>query len=35
MCEFCVQHGEGKKWYLLMKNYSEELFHQKKSDEYV
>ena len=35
MCEFCVQHGEGKKWYLLMENYSEELFHQKKSDEYV
>ena len=35
MCEFCVQHGEGKKWYLLMKNYSEELFHQKKSDEFM
>lgn len=25
MCEFCVQHGEGKKWYLEMKNYSREL----------
>jgi ferredoxin len=35
MCEFCHQHGEGKKWYLLMKNYSEELFHQKKSDEFM
>ena len=35
MCEFCVQHGEGKKWYLLMKNYSEELFRQKKSDEFI
>jgi Pyruvate/2-oxoacid:ferredoxin oxidoreductase delta subunit len=27
MCEFCIKHGEGKKWYLLMKNYSEELLH--------
>lgn len=25
MCEFCTKHGEGKKWYLLMKNYGEEL----------
>jgi ferredoxin len=27
MCEFCVQHGEGKRWYLQMKNYSRELLH--------
>ena len=27
MCEFCTQHGEGKIWYLQMKNYSEELLH--------
>jgi ferredoxin len=27
MCEFCTQHGEGKKWYLEMKNYADELFH--------
>ena len=27
MCQFCVQHGEGKKWYLAMKNYSHELLH--------
>jgi Pyruvate/2-oxoacid:ferredoxin oxidoreductase delta subunit len=27
MCEFCMQHGEGKQWYLQMKNYSQELFH--------
>jgi NAD-dependent dihydropyrimidine dehydrogenase PreA subunit len=27
MCEFCTQHGEGKKWYLEMKNYSQELLH--------
>jgi NAD-dependent dihydropyrimidine dehydrogenase PreA subunit len=25
MCEFCTKHGEGKKWYLQMKNYSNEL----------
>jgi len=24
MCEFCTKHGEGKKWYLEMKNYSRE-----------
>jgi len=27
MCEFCTQHGEGKQWYLQMKNYSQELLH--------
>jgi len=27
MCEFCLEHGEGKKWYLQMKNYSKELLH--------
>jgi Pyruvate/2-oxoacid:ferredoxin oxidoreductase delta subunit len=25
MCQFCHQHGEGKKWYLQAKNYSEDL----------
>ena len=25
MCEFCLQHGEGQKWYLQAKNYSEDL----------
>lgn len=25
MCEFCVQHGAGKKWYLAAKNYADEL----------
>ena len=25
MCEFCAEHGEGKKLYLQMKNYSDEL----------
>jgi NAD-dependent dihydropyrimidine dehydrogenase PreA subunit len=25
MCEFCHQHGEGKKWYLNASNYAEDL----------
>ncbi len=25
MCEFCHKHGEGRKWYLQAKNYSEDL----------
>lgn len=25
MCEFCAEHAEGRKWYLEMKNYSQEL----------
>ena len=25
MCEFCHKHGEGKKWYLAARNYSEDL----------
>ncbi|MGQ9801187.1 MAG: 4Fe-4S binding protein [Candidatus Saccharicenans sp.] len=25
MCNFCHQHGEGKKWYLEARNYSEDL----------
>jgi len=28
MCEFCTEHGEGKKWYLQMKNYSEILLNE-------
>lgn len=28
MCEFCTKHGEGKKWYLQMKNYSKELLYE-------
>jgi len=30
MCEFCVKHGEGKKWYLEAKNYGEDLWHDLK-----
>lgn len=25
MCQFCHQHGEGKKWYLKVENYAQEL----------
>ncbi len=25
MCEFCLKHGEGQKWYLQAKNYAEDL----------
>ncbi len=25
MCEFCLKHGEGKKWYLQARNYSDEM----------
>lgn len=28
MCEFCTKHGEGQKWYLVMRNYSRELWEQ-------
>jgi NAD-dependent dihydropyrimidine dehydrogenase PreA subunit len=31
MCEFCTEHGEGKKWYLQMKNYAEELLYEELS----
>ncbi len=34
MCEFCSQHGEGKKWYLTMRNYSRELWEQNKRKEF-
>lgn len=35
MCEFCVKHGDGKKWYLTMKNYSQELLHREDRIEYM
>lgn len=25
MCEFCLKHGEGEKWYLQAKNYSDDM----------
>lgn len=27
MCEFCTQHGDGKKWYLQAENYAADLSH--------
>jgi ferredoxin len=35
MCEFCTQHGEGKKWYLNMDNYSRDLLEQDDRREYM
>jgi Pyruvate/2-oxoacid:ferredoxin oxidoreductase delta subunit len=35
MCEFCVKHGEGKKWYLEAKNYSEDLLSDLRRREYI
>jgi NAD-dependent dihydropyrimidine dehydrogenase PreA subunit len=35
MCEFCVQHGDGKKWYLKAGNYAGELLHDARRARYV
>jgi ferredoxin len=35
MCEFCTQHGEGKKWYLAMENYSIQLLDQNNRRQYA
>lgn len=35
MCEFCVQHGEGKKWYLQAKNYSADLLNDARRREFI
>jgi ferredoxin len=35
MCEFCAQHGEGKKWYLRMENYSSDLLDQDGRRDYM
>jgi ferredoxin len=35
MCEFCTQHGEGKKWYFAMENYSIELLNQSDRRKYA
>ncbi|MFH1587598.1 MAG: 4Fe-4S binding protein [Candidatus Diapherotrites archaeon] len=34
LCDFCVEHGEGKKWYLNAHNYSKELARKKKLENY-
>lgn len=35
MCEFCVKHGEGKKWYLNAKNYSADLLSDLRRRKFV
>ncbi|HEX2965450.1 MAG TPA: 4Fe-4S binding protein [Syntrophorhabdaceae bacterium] len=35
MCEFCVKHGEGEKWYLQAKNYSEDLLSDIRRRRYI
>lgn len=35
MCEFCIKHGEGKKWYLNVKNYSQDLVNDINRREYI
>ena len=35
MCQFCVEHGEGKRWYLQAKNYAFDLDSDVRRREYV
>ena len=35
MCEFCHKHGEGEKWYLQAKNYSEDLLSDLKRRKFI
>jgi ferredoxin len=35
MCEFCHKHGEGKKWYLQAKNYSDDLLSDLKRRKFL
>jgi ferredoxin len=35
MCEFCHKHGEGEKWYLQAKNYSEDLLSDLRRREFI
>jgi len=35
MCEFCTKHGEGKKWYLNVKNYSLDLLSDLKRRKFI
>ena len=35
MCEFCHKHGEGKKWYLQAKNYSDDLLSDLERRKYI
>ena len=35
MCEFCHQHGEGKKWYLQAENYAQDLLGDLNRRKYI
>ncbi len=35
MCQFCHTHGEGEKWYLKAKNYSEDLLRDRKRRRFI
>jgi ferredoxin len=35
MCDFCVKHGDGKKWYLQARNYGEDLASDLKRRQFV
>ncbi len=35
MCEFCLKHGEGEKWYLNAKNYSDDLLSDLRRRRYI
>lgn len=35
MCEFCAQHGDGKKWYLQAENYAFDLSRDLERSEYI
>ena len=35
MCQFCAQHGDGKKWYLQAENYSEDLLSDLRRRDFI
>lgn len=35
MCRFCVEHGEGERWYLQAENYSADLLSDAKRRDYI
>jgi ferredoxin len=35
MCQFCMEHGDGKAWYLEARNYSDELFEDAERQRYM
>ncbi len=35
MCEFCIKHGDGEKWYLNAANYAEELIYDIEREKYI